>query len=127
MIDQLGCSINAVKGQLEIMYKGAIIMKGIKRNSLYVTIGSLPQLGINASASSNRTKLWHIKLVHMLGGDHISSLEFFEKCVIGKATRHKFSTGRYETKQTLDYVHSNLWRPSQVLSYGRARYFFSPL
>ena len=45
--------------------------------------------------------------------------------MFGKATSQKFNSGRQETKQTLDYVHSDLWGPSQVSSHGGARYFIT--
>ena len=61
----------------------------------------------------------------LLGNDQITSLQFCEKCVFGKATRHRFNPGKKETKQTLDYVHSDLWGPSQVPSHGGARYFIT--
>ena len=61
----------------------------------------------------------------LLGNDKVTFLKFCEKCVFGKATRLKFSLGRKETKQTLDYIHSNPWGPSQVPSLGGARFFVS--
>lgn len=45
----------------------------------------------------------------LFGHDHISQLEFCERCVFGKATRQKSNLGKHETKQTLDYVHSDIW------------------
>ena len=61
----------------------------------------------------------------LFGDDKIASLKFCEKYVFGKAKRQKFSMGKQETKQTLDYIHSDLWGPSQVPSLGGARYFVS--
>ncbi|KAH9717014.1 hypothetical protein KPL71_021670 [Citrus sinensis] len=100
MIDQLGCSIKAENGQIEIIENGVVIMKGIRRNGLYVLVGSLPQLGVTTIVTSDKTKLWHIRLGHiserglkeldkqgLFGHDHISQLEFCERCVFGKATR----------------------------------------
>ena len=94
--------------------------------------------GILASVSRDKTKLWHMRLAHiserglrelsnqgLFGNDKISSLKFSEKCVFGKATRLKFSMGRKETKQTLDYIHSYLWGSSQVPYLGGVRYFVS--
>lgn len=65
MIDQLGCSIKVEYGQIQVINKGAVIMKGIRRNGLCVLVGSLPQLGLNASVSSDKTKLWHMKIGHI--------------------------------------------------------------
>lgn len=50
--------------------------------------------------------------------DVISSQKFYEKCVLRKAIRHKFPTGKHETKQTVDYVHYDLWGPSKVPFHG---------
>lgn len=121
VIDQLGCSIKAENGEIQVIENGTIIIKGIRRNGLYVLVGTIPILGVIASVSSDKTKLWHIRLAHMsekglrelhkqglFGGDQISSLEFCEKCVFGKATRQKFNSGKQQTKNTLDYVHSDL-------------------
>ena len=57
MIDQLGCSSKVEYGQIEVINKGVVIIKEIRRNGLCVLVGSLPQLGINASVSSDKTKL----------------------------------------------------------------------
>ncbi|KAK9190434.1 hypothetical protein WN943_019039 [Citrus x changshan-huyou] len=112
MMDKMGCSIKAENGKIE--------------------------LGVNANRSSDKTKLWHMRLGHMsqkgmkeqekqglFGHDQISQLEFCEKCVFGKATRLNFNTGKHETKQTLDYIHYDIWGPSQVPSHSGARYFIT--
>ncbi|KAH9684673.1 DNA (cytosine-5)-methyltransferase 1B [Citrus sinensis] len=117
---------------------GKIVMKGVRKNGLYILVGSSLGHGISASVVRDKTKLWHMRLAHiserglrelsnqgLLGDDKVTSLKFCEKCVFGKATRLKFSLGRKETKQTLDYIHSDLWGPSQVPSLGGARYFVS--
>lgn len=62
MIDQLGCSIKVEYGQIHVIAKG---MKGIRRNDMCVLVGLLPQLGINASVSNDKTKLWHNKIEHI--------------------------------------------------------------
>ncbi|KAH9781363.1 Integrase catalytic domain-containing protein [Citrus sinensis] len=138
MIDKLGCCIKAENGELQILKDGAIIMKGCRRNGLYVLKGSVELPGIIANVNSDKTRLWHMRLAHMsekglkelskqglLGTDQISALEFCEKCVFGKATRQKFNPVKQETKNTLDYIHSDLWGPSQVPSHGGARYFIT--
>ena len=98
-------------------------MKGVRRNGLYVLIGSSCAPGIMASVSKDKTKLWHMSekgreldKQGLIGYDQISSLKFCEKCVFGKATRQKFGTGKQETKNSMDYIHSDLWGPSQVPS-----------
>ena len=137
-MNQVGCSIKTENINLQIEENGLIIMKGIKINGLYVLVGSITMPAITASVSNNRTKLWHMRLAHiskkglkkssnqvLLENDQITSLQFCEKCVFGKAIKHKFNTSRQKTKHTLSYVHSDLWGPSQVPSYGGARYFIT--
>ena len=125
VMDQVGCNTKAENGNLQIQDKDLIIMKGIKKNGLYVLVGSTTMPAITTIVSNDKTKLWHMRLAHMnerglkelskqglLGTDQVTSLQFCEKCVFGKATRHKFNFGRQETKHTLDYVHSDIWGPS---------------
>lgn len=103
------------------MDKGAAVIKGIRRNGLYVLMAPLSKLVVNASVSNDKTKLWHMRLGYMserglkelekqglFVHDHISHLEFCERCVVRKTTRQKFNPGKHETKQTLDYVHSDI-------------------
>ncbi|KAH9654969.1 hypothetical protein KPL70_022170 [Citrus sinensis] len=101
-VDQSGCSIKAENGELQVTKNGMVIMKGIRRNGLYVLISSPSSSGVIASVSGDKTKLWHMRLAHMsekglrelgkqglIGSGQISSLEFYEKCVFGKATRQR--------------------------------------
>ena len=92
-------------------------MKGVRKNELCILVGSSLVHGISASVIRDQTKLWHMRLAHiserglrelsnqgLLGDDKVTSLKLCEKCVFRKATRLKFSLGRKETKQTLDYI-----------------------
>ncbi|KAH9782991.1 hypothetical protein KPL71_009148 [Citrus sinensis] len=113
VMDQASCSIKAENGNLHIEENGLVIMKGIRRNGLYVLVGSIAMLAITTSVSSDRTKLWHMRLAHMsekglkelskqglLGNDQITSLQFCEKCVFGKATRHRSPSSALDFKTT---------------------------
>ncbi|KAH9680700.1 hypothetical protein KPL71_026653 [Citrus sinensis] len=51
MIDQLGCSIKAENGELQIIRKGTVIMKGCRRNELYILNGSVVLPGVNSVLS----------------------------------------------------------------------------
>ena len=111
MIDQSGCTIKAENGEIQILEQGKIVMRGVRKNGLYILVGFSPVQGISASVTRDKTKLWHMRLAHiserglkelsnqgLLSNDKITSLKFCEKCVFGKATRLKFSLGRKETK-----------------------------
>ena len=61
----------------------------------------------------------------VLGQDKIESLSFCEECVLGKSSRVKFITEVHNSKGTLDYIHADLWGPTQTAFLGGARYFLS--
>ena len=61
----------------------------------------------------------------LLDGQKTGELDFCEHCVFGKQCRVKFSAGVHRTKGTLDYIHLDLWGPSQVVSYGGGRYMLT--
>lgn len=42
----------------------------------------------------------------------------FVRSVLGKSSRVKFSTGADISKETLDYIHVDLWGPAQTISLG---------
>ena len=62
----------------------------------------------------------------LLCGQCTSSLEFCEHCVFDKQKRLSFSTAIHQTKETLDYIYSDLWGPSRVPSKGNgSRYMLT--
>ena len=84
------------------------------------------------------THLWHIRLGHMserglhvwskqglLCGQKTRKLDFCEHYVFGKQQRVSFGIGVHKTKDTLDYIHSDVCGPSQVLSKGGASYLLT--
>ena len=84
------------------------------------------------------SKLWHLRLGCMslggmtelsqrdlLNGHKVTDLQFCEHCVFGKTKRVRFSSGIHTTKGPLDYIHSDLWGPARVTSYGGASYMFT--
>jgi len=128
--------ISITKGSL-------ILMKGKKLGpgKLYMLKGETV-VGDAAVASSlsgeENAQLWHMRLGHMsekgmavlnkrglFGSQKIGSLDFCEYCVLGKQKRVSFSAAKHTTKAILDYVHSDLWGPSQVPSKGGARYMLT--
>jgi len=54
----------------------------------------------------------------LLYGQCTSSVEFCGHYVFGKQKRLSFSTAIHRTKETLDYIHLDLWGPSRVPSKG---------
>ncbi|KAH9762165.1 hypothetical protein KPL70_000710 [Citrus sinensis] len=140
MLDGMGYSFKSENCGLKIMNGTEIVMKGVKKNGLYVLEGSsVPGTAAMPVVSDvNRTMLWHLRLGHMsirgmqelskqglLCGDNIDELDFCENCIFGKAHRSKFTKGMHVSKQPLDYVQAYLWGPTQVPSLSGGRYFMS--
>ena len=140
MLDQIGCSIKLECGELKILNGSTLIMKGKRKNEVYVLDGEVVagESSVSVKANTDITRLWHLRLGHIslkslkelekqgvLGADKIEELDFCEDCVLGKSTRASFKKSVHKTKSILDYVHSDLWGPSQVPSLGGNRFFMS--
>lgn len=61
----------------------------------------------------------------LLSGQKTEKLDFCGHCVFGKQHRVKFNTTIHRTKDTLDYIHSNLWGPVPVILHCISRYFIT--
>ena len=142
VLDSIGCSFTGEGGALKICRGSLIVMRGYKKDSLYVLKGTtvVGSSCVSSSTDSDvkKTKLWHMRLGHMsekgmtvlskrglLCGDTTSSLDFCEHCVYGKQHRVSFSTAVHSTKSTVDYIHSDVWGPSPVVSKGGAVYLLT--
>ena len=137
--DSEGYSYSGGGGVLRITKGSLVVIKGRLRHAkLYVLEGSTI-IGDAAITSSelDKTTLWHLRLGHMsengltelskrgLIDGRIGKLEFCEHCVFGKQKRVSFGKGIHSTKGTLDYVHSDLWRPSHVPTKGGTSYMLT--
>ena len=49
----------------------------------------------------------------LLCGQKTRKLDFCKHCVFGKQHKVSFGTGVHRTNDTLDYIHSDVWGPSQ--------------
>ena len=60
-----------------------------------------------------------------LGSAGTGKLEFCEHCVLGKQKKVSFSTAKHRTQGIVDYIHSDLWGPLRVPSFGGKRYMLT--
>ena len=111
--------------------KGALtVMKGhITSSNIYRLIGSTVVGGVAAVISElDCTTLWHMCLGHigemgmielhkrgLLDGVKSCKMDFYKFCVMGKQSKVSFKTGQHNIGGILDYVHSDVWGPTQVL------------
>jgi len=56
-----------------------------------------------------------------LGSAGMGKLDFCEDCVLGKQKKVSFSTAKHCPQGILNYIHSDLWGPSRVPSFGGKR------
>ena len=61
----------------------------------------------------------------LLCGQKIRKLHSCEHCVFGKQHSVSFGTSAHRTKDTLDYIHSDVWGLSQIPSKGETSYLLT--
>ena len=142
-LDEKGYEFHGKNGVVKVK-RGALIMMTAQRKAanLYVlqgqTITGDAAVASKKISDGDLSKLWHLRLGCMsfggmtelsqrglLNGHKVTDLQFCEHCVYGKTKRVRFSSGIHTTKRPLDYIHSDLWGPARVTSYGGASYMLT--
>ncbi|KAH0650222.1 hypothetical protein KY284_030134 [Solanum tuberosum] len=111
-LDKQGYKNMSEGGTMKVTKGYLVMLKAKMENGLYTLAGST----IIGSG-----KLWHMRLGDMsargleilsngnlLNSEKISTLEFYEHCVLGKQKNVSFNTGKHKTEGVLDYIHSDL-------------------
>ena len=122
ILESKGFTIIMQNGILKVVSGALVVMKGIRRNNLYLYQGSTI-VGTTAAISEadkvvEMSRLWHMRLGHaeekslqtlavqgLLKGAKTCKLDFCEQCVMGKQKRVKFGTAIHNTEGILDYIH----------------------
>ena len=69
LLDNKGCSFKGEGGDLQVCKGSKVILKGVKRGTLYVLQGSAITGSVGVTSAeipdSDQTKLWHMRLGHM--------------------------------------------------------------
>ncbi|GJZ17844.1 retrovirus-related pol polyprotein from transposon TNT 1-94 [Tanacetum coccineum] len=104
------------EGTTEIMGQSfvinmSVVYSGIEKK--LVSLGTLEKSEINASVEEKDSlaQVWHTRLGHI---SEAWDYRCWEKA--------RFGVGRHTTQGVVDYVHSDLWGPSQVESLGGKRF-----
>ena len=139
-LESKGFTIIMHNGILKVVSGALVMMKGIRRNNLYLYQGSTSVGTIAVVSEVNKvaemSRLWHMRLGHagekslqtlvmqgLLKGAKTCKLDFCEQCVMGKQTRVKFGTIIHNTEGILDYIHTDVWGPTKTASLGGKHYF----
>ena len=125
---------------LKVVSRELVVMKGIRRNNVYLYQGSTAvetaSVVSEADKVAEMSRLWHFRLGHagdksfqtlamqgLLKGAKTCKRDFCEQCVLGKQKRVKFGTAIHNTEGILDYIHTDVWGPTKTASLGGKHYF----
>lgn len=113
---------------MKVIRGSLVLLKEIKSNGLYILQSKIfIELGSTmASIKLDNTTLWHRRLRHisergiselckqgLIEDTKVELIGTSEHCIYGKQTS-KFGKAKHTTKGILEYVHVDLWRPSQT-------------
>ena len=67
MLDQIGCKIRLESGQLWVLNGSNLVMKGTRRNGVYILDGEVisGEVGVSKKSTEDITKIWHLRLGHI--------------------------------------------------------------
>ncbi|GJR70297.1 retrovirus-related pol polyprotein from transposon TNT 1-94 [Tanacetum coccineum] len=140
-LEKEGYTVKLQSGKIKVINGSRVVLSGTRRdNCVYSLDGHAVAGELNASVEEKDSlaQVWHKRLGHiseaglqvlekqgLFGKKSLGKLDFCENYVLGKSHRVSFGVGRHTTQGVIDYVHSDLWGPSQVESLGGKRYFLS--
>ncbi|GJX23323.1 retrotransposon protein, putative, ty1-copia subclass [Tanacetum coccineum] len=137
-LEKEGYTVKLQSGKVKVINGSKAVVSGTRRDSYVYSLDGHAVAGeLNASVEEkdSLTQVWHKRLGHiseaglqvlekqgLFGKKSLGKLDFCENCVLGKSHRVSFGVGRHTTQGVIDYVHSDLWGPSQVESLGGKRF-----
>ncbi|KAH9666242.1 Integrase catalytic domain-containing protein [Citrus sinensis] len=135
-LEAKGYKVTIEDGTMKFTHGAMVILQGVRHHNLYYLKGDTTDEANVVEMHIDTTKLWHVRLGHagekslqtlmrhgLLKGTKTCKLNFCEHCVVGKKTRVKFGTTNHDTREILEYVHSDVWGPTKTASIGGSHYF----
>ncbi|GJZ86393.1 zinc finger, CCHC-type containing protein [Tanacetum coccineum] len=136
-LEKEGFPVKLQSGKVKVINGSRVVLSGIRRDNCVYSLDGHAMAGeLNASVEEKDSlaQVWHKRLGHiseaglhvlekqgLFGKKSLGKLDFCENCVLGKSHQVIFGVGRHTTQGVIDYVHSDLWGPSQVESLGGKR------
>ncbi|GKB93701.1 retrotransposon protein, putative, ty1-copia subclass [Tanacetum coccineum] len=106
-----GYTVKLHSGKVKVINGSRVILSGIRRDNCVYSLDVMQ---------------WQVlEKQRLFCKKSLGKLDFCKNYVLGKSHRVSFGVGRHTTEGVIDYVHSDLWGPSQVESLGGKRYFLS--
>nr|GFC18222.1 retrovirus-related Pol polyprotein from transposon TNT 1-94 [Tanacetum cinerariifolium] len=128
-LEKEGYTVKLQSGKIKVINGSRVVLSGTRRdNCVYSLDGHAVAGELNASVKEKDSlaQVWHKRMGHiselglrvlekqgLFGKKSLGKLNFCENCVLGKSHRVSFDVGRHTTQGVIDYVHSDLWGPSQ--------------
>ncbi|GJR61822.1 retrovirus-related pol polyprotein from transposon TNT 1-94 [Tanacetum coccineum] len=109
-----GYTVKLQSGKVKVINGSRVILSGIRRDNCVYSLDDHAIAGLQVLEKQG-----------LFGKKSLGKLDFYENCVMGKSHQVSFGVGRHTTQGVIDYVHSDLWGPSQVESFEGKRYFLS--
>ncbi|CAA7062683.1 unnamed protein product [Microthlaspi erraticum] len=138
--EKAGYKFESEDGVLSIKAGSQTLLTGKRFDTLYLLKWKpVTEESLAVERRQDDTVLWHRRLGHMsqknmnimlrkglLDKRKVSVFETCEDCIYGRAKRVGFNIAQHDSKEKLEYVHSDLWgAPSVPLSLGNCQYFIS--
>ncbi|GJU59329.1 retrovirus-related pol polyprotein from transposon TNT 1-94 [Tanacetum coccineum] len=134
-----GYTIKLQSGKVKVINGSRVVLSRPRRdNCVYSLDDHAGELNASVEEKDRLVQVWHKRLGHisevglqvlekqgLFGKKSLGKLDFCENYVLGKSHRVSFGVRRHTTRGVIDYVHSDLWDPSQVESLGGKKYFLS--
>ena len=111
-------------GTLKVQHGALVVMIATRRRNMYFLKGSTIVGGTTIGEVTLDTirLLEHANDNTLFESDKNCKFEVCEPCALEKQTKVKFGTIVHHTKGLLDYVHTNVWEPIHVASFGGRNY-----
>ncbi|GJT34550.1 retrotransposon protein, putative, ty1-copia subclass, partial [Tanacetum coccineum] len=117
---------SSIEQRPSVINGSRVVLSGIRRDKcVYSLDGHAMTDELNASVEEKDSLAQVLEKQGLFGKKSLGKLNFCENYVMGKSHRVSFGVGRHTTQGVIDYIHSDLWGPSQVESLGGKKYFLS--
>ncbi|KAH9656605.1 hypothetical protein KPL70_022746 [Citrus sinensis] len=105
-LEAKGYKVAIEDGIMKFTHGVMVILQGVRCHNLYYLKGGTTDEANVIEAYSDTTKLW-------------------QHCVVGKKTSVEFDTANHDTREILEYVHSDVCGPTKTASIGGSDYFIT--
>ncbi|CAA7045660.1 unnamed protein product [Microthlaspi erraticum] len=122
-----------------LMSMGTLESKGCELKRFWRNPEGSSSYQTNAAVKEDKNQLWNSRLGHIgqngldllgkkgcFGDSKVLDIQFCEDCVKGKTHKVSFGPVQYNTRNKIDYIHSDFWgAPNVPHSLSKCQYFIS--